>query len=369
VIFVCLTLAVISLAGLQYFRFVAPGVSDAGTYVDKAHFISVQGKTAADQLDADGNTLTKLFQDLNSTCSEKVPQAAQYLKDAAAGVSEYVAQMDGYTDSIQGLPAQINKAKPVANALRTWIAVGVAAPFAACSFLCVCVVLACTLGFMTCGAVTCEKLLLTAGIWVTLLTVVLAAALGAVALGFATVSGDYCEDASGNSVGLVTSAFGSNSTFADLSNYYLLGNGSNVLLVALVQGNESVTSFADDLEQAKPSLQQQCPQWSRFAEVDAAVSRVHSSIGSLNGLLSGESVYPLLSGVEHSFCNKVLVGLAWIVMVQLVVSLVVLPPFTLTASYFLARRRALAESQAAAGYPHDVLVMVDRSRGAPLVAG
>jgi hypothetical protein len=347
ILFVCVTLALISLAGAQYGRYIDAGLTDADNSVDSARDISITAKNAADSLDKDGLTLSQLFLDLNSTCFEKVAGAAQYLDSAAKSVVSYSAQMDIYTDKIQALPDQIGEFKPFARDMRTWMAAGMGGPLVACVIPCCCVLFAFCFSILTCAYGSCEVVLLRVAIWWTLLAVALATGIGAAELAFATGSGDFCSDATANTMGLVSSAFGPSSTASNITSYYLTGLGVNVLTDSLQQGNQSIAAFSQDLTNAKPSLVAQCPSWDRYTDIDAAVSSVHRSIGDLDVVLSGSRVYPLYYGAQVSFCNKVVVGIVWMVGVQLVVSFFVLPPFTLTANYFLLRRKSFAEINAA----------------------
>jgi len=127
-----------------------------------------------------------------------------------------------------------------------------------------------------------------------------------------------------------------NSTAYVLSSYYIDGKGENPLLQELGRAEAEVLSVNISVTRWSGLVAQNCANWTGPGEIYAAMAVAEENLKVGRHLLSANNVYPYYDKAVHKdACTTAVIGLGWLVLLQVSVGFIGLPCLVATSTGYL----------------------------------
>jgi len=318
-------LAYLAVGGAGTMR-VNHAVQEIGSVLDDVATARARGI----ELKQAGDGIAQAFQQILREC----PAETQLNETLGQEVDRYQAQSARYMEYLDGLPGHLSDhAKNQLFLAAGMVFFSVLGPLALVVLCCVAIfaVVCATRGAN--GGGRCSNCCIH-GFGAALVTpvVLVVTAVAAGELGAGVALGAFCRDADTNALTVIRQL--GDETLYNISRSYIDG-GVNPLTEALWQGSDSANATIAQLE--KEVVRLECaPNATDLLARSAKSTR--APFDDLRRLLDPAHVYPLYEAAVHDFaCTKVVSGLGWLSLSQLVVGVLCLPVLACMADRFFDR--------------------------------
>jgi len=296
--------------------------------------------TAKDQgtlMKATGLAMMENLQGISSTCPPGTKTVVEsYISRIEKQISSFNSATDAFQKVVDPLPEKVGNVKDRGSSIAKIAMAALLGPLALVLLSCTVVLIAVMTSCSGRCAGCCLRSLAPVLLAPTVLVITLAAS---TQLEMGIIASSFCEDVDTNALTCIGRIAGVKSEEYKLSEYYIKGEGTNVLLedldnasVLLTSANKTITSYGAQVE----SL---CS-WRGLPELEDAAAKANHSLEIGNQLLSEQNVYRYYDvAIRQDLCKTTIVGLGWLVIFQVVVGLLLLPMLVCVAGRYLEARR------------------------------
>jgi hypothetical protein len=325
-------------------------LKDFNSAVDQGTGIGTSGTDILNRFDTLKQACPAIYAGVDALCNSCISQTITQL-DAS------IMEVRKFTDDVAPLAKNLTDVVTNSDDVGVVAAVAFAVPMLLVTFSCF-IILSAILATRGCGGSCMARCndccLMRLGSLFIALSILLAAIVAAVETGSGTVIGSYCQDTDSNTLAYAKWGLGGTSVEYEAASFYVTGvssSGVNPLEQLLNEASAALSSAKGELGKidntTRALLKVQCDGWDVqpvYQDIDSADAYI--TVGKR--LVSRDNVYPYYQNLfQNDTCDTVITGLGWLVIIQLVVGLLLLPAVSCMASAFFAKWEVWQESQSA----------------------